>query len=104
MNIRPLILAGVVAAAALTACGPPTPPKLPPQCGPYSAVHEGRPLPCIPGPGDRIDIIMAGPVTPTSTKAVITAATVRCNNLGGAPYWSDAVMIPQRVLTCRTAR
>jgi hypothetical protein len=99
-----LTAAGLALIATTTACMPKPPPSAPkPQCGPYSVVHEGRPLPCVPGPGDRIDYLMAGPVTPATPASVRNAAVARCNAMGGAAYWSDTVMVNQRTLVCRTA-
>jgi hypothetical protein len=108
MTPRPLILAAALTVApTVTAClpGPTAPKPVLPPCGPYSLVHEGK-LTCIQGPGDRVDYIMAGPVTPSTPATIRNAAVARCvNNLIGAAYWLDRIAgnVASRVLACRTA-
>lgn len=84
MNKRILLATGLTV-LGLAACGPPQvgqpiPPK-PPCAEEVTRIYETNPIPCIPTPPQRLDVVpaMANQFDPIEQQA----ATNRCNSWGG---------------------
>ena len=101
MRTRLAILAAtaalVVAALAGAACGPPNveghiQKPVPPCAAPVTVIHEGDPLPCIPGQGQRLDVLIA-------VNGNLATAVAKCYGMGGTPQGPATDQTVE--LTCR---
>ena len=80
--MKRLLILAATAALGAAACAPPVgglvQKPVPPCTVPVTVIHEGDPLPCIPGQGQRLDVLI--PVNGNLNQAV-----AKCNGMGGTP-------------------
>lgn len=81
---RLLVPAAALAITMGAACAPPTgvggkiQKPVPPCAVTITVIHEGDPLPCIPGQGQRLDVLI-------EVNGDIHTAVAKCYGLGGTP-------------------